>query len=157
MNRMKGTALVLGLLAAVGVFVNGSGMSTLNSADAPASSADAPASSELASLGPVMLIADWYGIVSGTCHSFNGVATYSLGSFSSPWGSDFDTITSATPGTGLTFPTVPSIFLGSLYTTVRSPNNDCNELAAGTVLASVEGTLENGSSFEVTMVVGPLP
>ncbi len=152
---MKWTALVLGLLAAVGVFVNGSGVSTLNSADAPASSADAPASSELASLGPVMLIADWYGTVSGTCHSFNGVATYSLGAFSSPWGSDFDTITSATPGTGLIFATIPSIFLGNLYITVRTPNNDCDELAPGSVLASVEGTLADGSTFEVTFVVAP--
>ncbi|MCP3994968.1 MAG: hypothetical protein GY722_07870 [bacterium] len=144
---MKWTALVLGLLAAVGVFVNGSGMSTLNSADDPASSADAPASSDLASLGPVTLIADWYGSRSATCHPRNDYHEFGG---TSPWGSDFATVTSATPAAGLSFRWPPFVDVG--YLTAAWSNSTCDEIAVGTVLGSIEGTLLDGSTYEITFI-----
>ncbi len=142
------TALVLGLLAAVGVFVNGSGMSTINSADDPASSADAPASSDLASLGPVTLIADHYGGAAlAECNTF--YAHWAT----SPFGSDYDTVTGSTLGPGLSF-VVPAKITPAreLYLVVRPPNDDCTELASGDVVVSVEGTLLNGSTYEIAII-----
>ncbi|MCP4960462.1 MAG: hypothetical protein GY925_14485 [Actinomycetia bacterium] len=149
------TALVLGLLAAVGVFVNGSGMSTLNSADAPANSADASASSELVSLGPVTLIADFYGSASASCLFLSRAYNYAyIESAPGAWGAGYDTVTSATPGAGLAFAVGPMVFsnTGVLYMRLLAPNNDCSELATGTVIATVEGLLDDGTTYEITIL-----
>ncbi|MCP3937439.1 MAG: hypothetical protein GY708_18960 [Actinomycetia bacterium] len=149
MNRTLWAALVLGLLAAVGVFVNDPGMSTLNSADDPANA-------EQVSLGPVILIDDEYGSFPVSCEDPSWwVANYSYSGQAPPaWGSAYAMVTSATPGSGLTFSSDPYIAWGTwLSVTVLAPNDDCDELAAGTVLASVEGTLVNGSTYEITITV----
>ncbi len=149
MNRPMWTALVLGLLSAVGVFVNGSGMSTLNSADAPANSADASASSELVSLGPVTLIADFYGSASAICIAGSYIYTDSA---PGAWGAGYDTVTSATPGAGLAFASGPMVFsnTGGLYLRLLAPNNDCSELATNTVIATVEGLRAAATTYELT-------
>ena len=146
--RKFGVIAVVGLLAVVGVVVNGGGTTEV----AEPASIEAQAE-DLLDLGPIDLIANQYGQVGIGCFDVVGTATFATTFSPGSLGltSDFATssvVAGLSGGSGN-----GSISGGNLVINVQAGfGNDCSSVNSGDLVAVAVGTLVNGDSFVISFV-----
>ena len=147
--RKFGVIAVVGLLAVVGVVVNGGGTTEV----AEPASIEAQAE-QLLDLGPLELIANQYGQAGVTCTNIGGGGAQFFGDFSSGGlglSSSFSTTQAATAGGLSSGPGNGTIIGGNLRINVFSAS-DCASFTSGNLVAVGYGTLANGDSFAISFV-----